>query len=160
MTITTVKNILTVSANIPEKKIPKETSSHLRSSADRYLHHAVNIRIIRTKGGIKKAVAEMDSWEEKSKLMKNRTSLKIRDNVPIYVEDDLTPEDRKVQWRARRIQKSYRETGQITKMGYKKVIINNEVYQYRMDDDGFVNKESKKLEEVFYEDEKQPLKKI
>ncbi|KAF5295272.1 hypothetical protein FQA39_LY13137 [Lamprigera yunnana] len=53
--------------------------------------------------------------------MKNKTKLRGK---PIYIDDDLTPKDRKIQTTIRGIAKTEKQNGKTLKVGFRKVIIN------------------------------------
>ena len=65
-------------------------------------------------------IAEMDSWENKKEVMKMKGLLK---DTNIFIENDQTYEERKIQAELRKIMKEEKEKGRKVKMGYQKIII-------------------------------------
>lgn len=76
------------------------------------------------KGSKRLIIARMRCWEGKMELMKRKKGL----SRGIYIEDDMTKKERWVQSRAREVARGEKEKGNITKVGYKKVKINDVWY--------------------------------
>lgn len=68
--------------------------------------------------------AEVESWEQKRDIMKNKKVLERG----IFIEDDLTRREREIQQRLREIARGERENGnRNVKVGYKKITIGEKV---------------------------------
>ena len=72
-------------------------------------------------------IAEMDSWENKKEVMKMKGLLK---DTNIFIENDQTYEERKIQAELRKIMKEEKEKGRKVKMGYQKIIIDEVRYDW------------------------------
>ena len=68
--------------------------------------------------------AEINTFQQKLWIMKNKYKL-ARYAKKIYIEDDLTKEERKIQSELRKKGKEEKEKGNKVKVGYKKISINN-----------------------------------
>uniref|UniRef100_A0A6P7GQB1 Uncharacterized protein LOC114345469 n=1 Tax=Diabrotica virgifera virgifera TaxID=50390 RepID=A0A6P7GQB1_DIAVI len=91
--------------------------------------------------GDKIYLVELDSKYEKMKIMKNTYKLKELPNR-IYINDDLTKREREIQSKIRATAKEEKIKGKIAKVGYQKLILDNEVWKW--------NREREKLEKVNY----------
>lgn len=85
-------------------------------------------------------LVEMNTWDEKQAIMKNKFRLK---GTKVYVEHDLTLEERRIEAEIRRIAREERKKGKQVKIGYKKVIINGEIYEWSKQDDGVVQQKER-----------------
>jgi hypothetical protein len=54
-------------------------------------------------------LAKIESWEQKKNIMLNKSTLKERKGDRIYIEDDLTNEERKTQKKLREVAREERE---------------------------------------------------
>lgn len=59
-----------------------------------------NVQILRLKSG-QKMIGTFQSLEEKRVIMKNKRNIKTVDGNPVFIDDDLSPEDSKIQFLAR-----------------------------------------------------------
>lgn len=73
-------------------------------------------------GKLAMTVVQMDSWEEKGKLMKNKNKLRGTQN---YIQHDLTQTEAKLQKELRDMAKTEKGKGNTTKVGYQKICIND-----------------------------------
>ena len=87
-------------------------------------------------------VATMKSMEEKIRIMKEKRKLE----KGIYIDDDLTREEREIQQRIRRIDRVRREEGECVKIGYKKLKIENRWYRWNENEER-LEEEKKRGEE-------------
>lgn len=72
------------------------------------------------KNGEQEVVAEINSWEEKREIMKRKKELEDW----VFIDDDLTWEEREVQRRLRRIAIEEREkNGEYVKVGYDRIFL-------------------------------------
>lgn len=72
-------------------------------------------------------LAEVETWEQKREIMLHKNKLK---GTKIYIENDLTKEERRIQTELVKIAKDEREKGSRVKIGYKKLVINNVSYEW------------------------------
>lgn len=80
-------------------------------------------------------VAEMENWDKKQEVMKNKHQLK---GTKVYIDNDLTVEERKIQTTLREIAKDNIGKGKKVKIGYQKLIINDEIYKWDNKEEGVV----------------------
>jgi hypothetical protein len=60
-------------------------------------------------------MAKIESWEEK------KSKLKERKSEGMYINDDLTNEERKTQKKLREVARGKRDRGKTVKIGYRKI---------------------------------------
>jgi flagellar biosynthesis GTPase FlhF len=92
-------------------------------------------RKVKVGGKDKIMIAMLKSWEEKLKVMREKSKL----GKGIYIDDDLTRRERELQQRLRGIARARREKGEWVKIGYKKLKIGYRWYRW--------NEREEKLEE-------------
>lgn len=93
------------------------------------------INKIRSENEYSITVVEMETWDMKQRVMKNKNKLK---GSHMYIENDLTVEERKIQAQIRAIAKREKEKGKKVKVGYKKITINGEEYDWNQKENGVV----------------------
>ena len=76
---------------------------------------------IRVGGKVKIIVATMKSKDQKIRVMKEKRKLE----KGTCIDDDMTRKEREIQQQIRRIAKARRDKGEYTKIGYKKLKIEN-----------------------------------
>lgn len=69
------------------------------------------------------AKVELKSLRDKIEIMRNKSKLKDSD---IYIDDDMTKQEREIQAKLRRIAKEERDKGNTVKVGYQKLLINEQ----------------------------------
>lgn len=89
--------------------------------------------------GDKTCLVELDNKYEKSKVMQNKMKLN-QQKEKIYVNDDLTKDEREIQAKIRIMAREQKSKGKITKIGYQRLIVNNELWKW--------NKEKRQLEKI------------
>ena len=77
-------------------------------------------------GGEEIVVAKLGNWEDKRTVMRKKKELK----AGIYIEDDLTREEREVQRKLRMIARENREKGKMATVRYKKICIEHLWYNW------------------------------
>lgn len=80
-------------------------------------------------------IASLENWEQKREVMSRKKNL----GQGIWIEDDLTKEEREIQRRMRERAREEREKGNKVKVGYMKLYIGDHVFRW--------NEKRKKLEE-------------
>ncbi|KAJ8956684.1 hypothetical protein NQ318_014039 [Aromia moschata] len=87
--------------------------------------------------GEKTCLVELISKDDKNTVMQNKSKLKnMQDKV--YINDDLSKKEREIQTRLRKIAKEERDKGNSVKVGFQKLIIDQQVWKW--------NRENEKLE--------------
>lgn len=71
-------------------------------------------------------IASLDSWVQKREIMSKKRDLK----QGIWIEDDLTKEEREVQRRLRERAREEREKGKKVKVGYMKLYIEDRIFRW------------------------------
>lgn len=82
-------------------------------------------------------LAKVKNWKEKKDVMKNSRHLK---GTEIYIENDMTLQERKIQKKLRQMARDEKEKGNEAKVGYRKLTINNKVYLWEEIERGNVAK--------------------
>ncbi|KAF2879030.1 hypothetical protein ILUMI_27124 [Ignelater luminosus] len=80
-------------------------------------------------------IVEMEKWEDKRKIMERIHKLR---GQKVFIESELTDNEKKIQFRLREIVRSENEKGGRVKVGYKKVIINGKLYTWKKGEEGFL----------------------
>lgn len=92
---------------------------------------------INNKNNIPMYMVEWVSWEDKRKVMQNK--YKLKDKVKnVYIENDLTWEERKIQFDIRAIAKTERAKNKKVKVGYQKIFIEGKEYKWCTNEGGLV----------------------
>jgi hypothetical protein len=68
-------------------------------------------------------LAKIEIWEQKKNIMLNKSKLKERKGEKMYVDDDLTNEERKTQKKLRKVTRKERDRGKSVKIEYRKMQI-------------------------------------
>jgi hypothetical protein len=68
-------------------------------------------------------LAKIESWEQKKNIMVNKSKLKERKGERMFIDDDLTNEERKTQNKLREVAGEERDRGKRMKIGYRKIQI-------------------------------------
>lgn len=111
----------------------KTSDSNVREDLEKFFEKElqVKIRLIRAfkikSTKLETVVAEVESWEKKQEIMNRKVRLGEK---KIYIDNDLTIEERRVQEEIRKVAKTEREAGKRVKVGYKKIIINGKKYEW------------------------------
>lgn len=67
---------------------------------------------------------ELEKFEDKLQIMKNKYKLRVVADSNIYINNDMTIEERKIQYIIRQKAAEERKKGNDVKMGYQKISIN------------------------------------
>lgn len=73
---------------------------------------------------------ELDNLDEKIAVMKNKYKLKTVRNERVFINDDMTKEERGIQKEIRRIAKEEINKGTVVKVGYQKLIKDGQVWRW------------------------------
>lgn len=86
-----------------------------------------------------KLIAKIKTWEEKRKIMLNKSKLRSKMGSKVFIDDDLTVKERVIQKKIRVIANAERNKGNEVKVGYKKLRINGKLWMWKNDLDGIGN---------------------
>lgn len=123
------------------KKLAEEIQEMLR----RKIEETVNVETVaRIKTSVgEKLIIRMKCFDDKMSVLKKKKMI-YEDcegqKMPIYVDDDLTKEDREIQKKARDHCKIARELGKAAKVGYRKVFINGKEHKWNQENNNFGDK--------------------
>jgi hypothetical protein len=73
----------------------------------------------------KMMLAKIESWEQKN-IMLSKSKLKEKKGERMYIDDDLTKEERETQKKLRELAREERDRGKRVKIGYRKIQINGD----------------------------------
>jgi hypothetical protein len=65
----------------------------------------------------------MEEWSGKEKVMKQKGKLREKNEEKIFIDNDLTKQERQIQKKLRIISKEEKREGKEVKVGYRKIII-------------------------------------
>lgn len=117
-------NLVIRGLHLQSNRVIDEVSSFLR----RDLGVDVGVYDAFEAGKDKKCIiATMNSWEDKKEVLINKRKLGQR---RIYIDNDLTRQERDIQRELVNIMKTEREKGNISKIGYQKIKINDRWISY------------------------------
>lgn len=88
---------------------------------------------------------ELKNTEDKIKLMKNKRKLREYKQQKIYINDDMTKEERGIQEKIRRKAKEERMKGKTVKIGFQKLIVEGERWRWNKEEENW-NKDARELE--------------
>lgn len=90
-----------------------------------------NVRILRLKSGQKMIdMMTFQSLEKKRVIMKNKRNIKTVDGNPVFIDDDLSPEDSEIQFLARKTAREWRESGKDVKIGSDQIKVDGTWWKY------------------------------
>lgn len=96
----------------------------------------INIKIEKTqKLGDKTYLVKVTSRTEKLKIMQNKKKLRLLQEDRIYINDDLTKEEMRIQREVRRKANEEKNKGKKTKVGYQKVTIDGKLWSWNKEKD-------------------------
>jgi hypothetical protein len=77
----------------------------------------------------KMMLAKIESWEQKKNILLNKSKLKKEDER-MYIDDNLTKEERETQKKLRELAREERNRRKRVKIGYRKIQINGEWFRW------------------------------
>lgn len=138
------KNIVITNLKAPKEKV-NEIIRDITSGTSAAQVQLTNLYVRKGKNG-DKIMATCASYDEKILLMKEKPRMRFQ-NVPFYIDDELTVEEELIQFRARNLAREQKRKGGITKVAYKKIIIGDKVYTFNSVEDQFQDRNGTTLEE-------------
>lgn len=118
-----IKNNITISGLQLEKE-------NLKNKIEEFIKEKLEVDVICKKAykNRKEIVfAELNSFEEKTNVMKNANKLK---STKIFINNELTDKEMKIQWKLREFMKEEIKNGKRVKLGYQKLTIDNVVHKW------------------------------
>lgn len=80
---------------------------------------------------------EWSTWNDKMKVMRNKHKLK-ENSRKIYIENDLTPDERKIQLELRHIARQEKAKNKRVKVGYQKICIEGVEFKWNVEENRLV----------------------
>lgn len=118
---------------------PEKLRKAIENFMDQELQVKVKVKDV-IKLGRKTCLVQLSNQEEKYEVMKNKSKLKQKIGEQIYVQDDLSKQDRYIQRQIRIRASEERNNGKLTKIGYRKLLVGSEEWKW--------NKEEQRLVKV------------
>lgn len=114
-------------------KIDTDKEDTLRDTMEKFIENGIKVI-----AGVKAAhklgpntcLVELEGKEDKKQIMQNKRILKDRSNEKIYINDDLTPEERDVARIIRGVAKEEKKNGKRVKIGYEKISIDDKWFKW------------------------------
>ena len=106
---------------------------NLSETVDKLIKEKLNVEtqvksaVLMDRTDTKVIIVQLRDFQEKMKVMKNKYKLK---GLNIYMEDDLTPAERQTQYEIRQKAKEIGNMGKAVKVGYRKLIVDGEIYKW------------------------------
>jgi hypothetical protein len=94
----------------------------------------------------KMMLAKIENCEQKKNIMLNKSKLNGRKGERMFMDDDLTKEERETQKKLRELAKEERDRGKRVKIGYRKIQINGEWFRW--------DEREEKLKKIFWKKER------
>lgn len=118
-------NIIIKGVNTDEIKGNDKTEDYIKES----LGVDVSVRSVQQ---IKNSMllVQLESWEEKMEVMGNKKKLK---GSKVYIENDLTKEERRIQAEIRKVAQEERKKGKKAVARYNKLLVNDQVWIWDYD---------------------------
>lgn len=82
-------------------------------------------------------LVKLESWDEKRTIMQKKRELKGSQR-DIYIENDLTPKERKIQHELAKIAKKKKNKGMSVKVAYRKIFIQGKAYEWNEKEKGVI----------------------
>lgn len=119
---------------------PEALREGMQNSIDKEIGVKVAINTA-IKLGENTCLVELNSGDDKRKVMQNESKLKAT-HRKVYINDGMTKKEREIQAKIRNHAKGERINGKSVKIGFQKLIINDEVWGW--------NREKDRLEIIKY----------
>ena len=129
------RNNLIISEKLEKeiKENPDELKKHTKEICESLTGMVVNIKSIyhlaTNKAGLDIVKVELESFEEKRRVMKNKFKLAQRQER-IYIDEDLTRNEANIQRILRERARQEKQRGNSVKIGYKKLLLNGKWVAY------------------------------
>ena len=90
--------------------------------------HKIDIKGVRYLGG--GYLIKLNNSIDKQTVMKNKYKLKNIVEQRVFISDDMSKEEREIQAKIRVKAKEEKDKGQQVKIGFQKVIVNNDIWKW------------------------------
>lgn len=118
-------------------KIEEMGKSTIEEKIEGFLRQTLDVEVtIRTayKIGEEKCVIEVESWEKKLEIMRNKFKLNRLTSERVYIDHDLTVMERGIQAKIREQAGEMRKSGKRVKVGYQKLICDSKLLKWKRED--------------------------
>lgn len=122
---------------------PQELKEEVKECLDKYLELESKITSVK-KLSEKSCIVELENLQEKEKIMKEKAKLRRVKGLKIFINNDLTVREQKIQKYIREEAKKQREIGKRVKVGYRRLKVGNEEWVWSDKDDKLVKEGEKK----------------
>lgn len=123
------RNIVITGLNADKEDVANIVEKLMANPADeRKLARIKDVWKTQLKDGSFKFIGTCDSFEEKQRILKCKRQM-VHNGKPFYLDDDLTKEEREIQFKARMFARQYGGKGS-TAVGYRKVWIDGICHEY------------------------------
>lgn len=123
------RNNIIVSGSIIDKSNPAK----LKEEMDKLIQDKLEVDVpIKTayKIGPKMCLIQLESFEDKVKIMQNKKKLKNMGEAKVFINNDLSRKEREVDKQIRKIAEKERKEGKFVKVGYQKMIIEGKEWRW------------------------------
>lgn len=124
-----IQNNIIINGIAVERENPNQLKEKIETKLEAYLGIKSKIKEV-TKISKTMCKVELENYSDKREILKNKKKLRRVKEGKIYINEDLTYDDRRIQKEIRKIAKQEREKGRIVKERLHKLIINNEVWYW------------------------------
>jgi hypothetical protein len=109
-------------------------SGNIERGVEEWLEREIGVKV-----NVKKAfkinqdkmmLAKIESWKQKKNIMLSKSKLKEKKGERMYIDDDLTKEERETQKKLRELAREERDRGKRVKIGYRKIQINGDWFRW------------------------------
>lgn len=122
-------NIIIKGLKLKEEK-PEQMEKEISNLFKEEVGEEVNIKTV-NKIGKETILVEMENWEQKIKIMKGKYKLMKNEGTrKIYIDNDLTKNEREIQKKIYLEAKERRKDGWQVKVGYKKIKIGEDLWSW------------------------------
>lgn len=131
--------------NIKIKGIQAETVEEAARSVREILSTDVsNVRLITAQRG-KIIIGTCKSFDEKLRIMRKKKDLHTSSGAPVYVDNDLSPKDQEIYYKARRTATELRAEGRDVRVRPRSLIVDGDLLLYDQKTDSFIHKVPRKI---------------
>lgn len=116
---------------------PQQMRIEMKESLKRYLEVETEIKKV-TQINRRIFRVELEHKLEKEKIMKNKNKLRKLKQGKIFIDNDLTVLERKIQKHIRDEAKKHKNNGKNVKIGYQKLIVGDEIFAWDIEKEKLV----------------------
>lgn len=114
-------------------KFEGEDVNTMKDKMEKFIKENLQVEVKITaayKIGEKKNVIEVEDLGKKLEILKNKSKLRHSKSEKVYIDNDLTIMERKIQAIIRERAEEMRKSGKIVKMGYQKLICEDKMWRW------------------------------